>query len=887
MALAVQSKSRHHHSQAHNSACGCGDSHTHVHKHDKVQHCDYEEVHEHTHHHEENCECGHDHAEHYHGGTCGCGHDHAEHHPDGACGCGHDHTEYHHDEDIVLAGGDNQQVFILENLGCANCAAKMEARISELPEVEHATISFATKQLRVSAADPMALLPKIQKICTSIESEVQVIPRAKQSRGQITRVYTVENLDCANCAAKMERLINEMPEVVEASITFATRQLLLTAKNPDQLIPAITQACQKVESEVTFVEKADERKKEKGHRDLSSERLNLITLIAGGIFFVGVEIYHEVMGMGLNSWPMILAFVAAYLILGGKVVLTAVRNLFKGQVFDENFLMSVATIGAFIIQQYPEAVGVMLFFRIGETFEHYAVERSRGQIMDAVDLRPEVVNRLKGNAVQVIAAEKAQVGDLLVVRPGDRIPLDGVVVEGESRIDTSAVTGEPVPVKVTAGGEVVSGCVNTSGVLTMRVEKPLEASMVTRILDSVENAAASKPKIDNFITRFARIYTPIVVAIALFTAVVIPLVTGQDFYPWVYTALSFLVMSCPCALVLSVPLAFFCGIGAGSKKGILFKGGVVMEALANIKAVVMDKTGTITKGNFVVQQVLPTGNMAKDEVLAIAAACEQRSTHPIGISIVEAAKAQELALAVPDSIEEISGKGIRAVISGRQVLCGNVKLMEDEGIDLSHYVAATAGSEVLLAVDGYYAGQIVIADTIKEEAPTAIAKIKAAHILTAMLTGDAQDSAEAVAKQAGVEEVHARLLPEDKLNELKKIREAHGSTLFVGDGINDAPVLAGADVGAAMGSGADAAIEAADVVFMNSNMDAIPKAIDIARRTVRISWQNVVVALAIKIIVMILGLTGIYANMWLAVFADTGVAFLCILNSIRILYSKK
>ncbi len=576
--------------------------------------------------------------------------------------------------------------------------------------------------------------------------------------------------------------------------------------------------------------------------------------------------------------------IIAYVILGGRIVLTATKNLTRGQVFDENFLMSIATLGAFAIGEYPEAVGVMLFYRIGEFFEQKAVEKSRTQIMDAVDLRPEVVNLLVGEEVVTLPAGEAQVGDLLIVRPGDRIPLDGVILEGESRIDTSAVTGEPVPVAAKVGDTVLSGCVNTSGVLKLRVEKPLSESMVTRILDSVENAAASKPRIDRFITRFARVYTPFVVALAICTAVIPSLVTG-NWYHWIYTALTFLVISCPCALVLSVPLAFFSGIGAGSKHGILFKGGVALEQLAGVDVVVMDKTGTITQGNFAVQEVLPAAGFDAKQVLQFAAGAEQASTHPIANSIVTEAQQRGLTLDKPRELEEIAGHGIAAVLQGRRVLCGNRKLMEQYGIDLSAYVGGGYGSEVLLAIDGVYAGDIRISDTLKPDAGSAIAGMKKLGISTAMLTGDAQEAADAIAAAVGVDEVHARLLPQDKLTELKKIRSAHTAVMFVGDGINDAPVLAGADVGAAMGSGADAAIEAADVVFMNSNMEAIPTALRIAKSTSRISWQNVVIALVIKVMVMVLGLFGI-ASMWMAVFADTGVAMLCVLNSVRILYKK-
>ena len=547
--------------------------------------------------------------------------------------------------------------------------------------------------------------------------------------------------------------------------------------------------------------------------------------------------------------------------------------------------MSVATLGAFAIKSYPEAVGVMLFYRIGEYFEEKAVERSRSQIMNAVDMRPETVNLVEGDEIRVIPAEDACVADVILVRPGDRIPLDGVVVEGDSRIDTSPITGEPVPVHVAVGDEILSGCVNTSGQLKLKVQKPLSESMVTRILDSVENAAASKPKVDRFITKFSRVYTPIVVFLALGTAVLPPLVAGGDWNYWIYTALSFLVMSCPCALVLSVPLAFFSGIGAGSKKGILFKGGVALESMADVKAVVMDKTGTITEGNFVLQKTVTVGNTDEDTLLRLAASCEQVSTHPIANSIVTAAKEKGMELTHPSTLKEIAGEGILAVMDGNVILCGNKKLMEHHNINISAYNNEVFGTEVLVAIEGEYAGYLVISDTIKADAKSAIAAIKKQNIVTAMLTGDAQNSAEAVAKETGIDEVHAKLLPQDKLSTLKKLRETYTSVMFVGDGINDAPVLAGADVGAAMGSGADAAIEAADVVFMTSSMSAIPDALRIAKSAVAISWHNIVFALAIKILVMILGLCG-FASMWMAVFADTGVAMLCVLNSIRVLYKK-
>ena len=605
-----------------------------------------------------------------------------------------------------------------------------------------------------------------------------------------------------------------------------------------------------------------------------------IQILSGAALFVLGLILEAA---NINQWLPPAVFVLGYLILGGQILLEALRNIRRGHIFDENFLMGIATLGAFAIREYPEAIGIMLFYRIGEHFEHKAVEKSRRQIMEAVDMRPEVVNLLQDADVQVIAAGEAKPGDILLIRPGDRIPLDGEVVEGESRLDTSPITGEPVPLGIHAGDQAISGCINISGQLKLRVEKPLSESMVTRILNSVENAAASKPKIDRFITRFAHIYTPCVVGIALATAILPSLVTGNWNY-WVYTAISFLVMSCPCALVLSVPLAFFSGIGAGSRKGILFKGGASIEAMSRLGAVVLDKTGTITHGHFRLQKIIPAGKYSEDELLGLCASCEQHSTHPIAHSILTAARERGLPLKTPLSMKEIAGHGIEATLEEDSVLCGNRKLMALHGIDPGK-AASSTGTEIFIAVNGCPAGTLIISDTIKADAKAAILNIKKLGLHTAMLTGDSEAGAKAVAEETGIDQVHARLLPQDKLECLSRIRARHGAVMFVGDGINDAPVLAGADVGAAMGSGADAAIEAADVVFMNSGMEAVFQSIRIARRANRIAVENVVFALAIKIAVMILALCG-FANMWLAVFADTGVAMLCVLNSIRTLYKK-
>ena len=699
-----------------------------------------------------------------------------------------------------------------------------------------------------------------------------------------TKIYMLENLGCAHCAAKMEEKIGEISGITEASITFATKQLRITAEEPDSYLEEIRAICTSIESQVKVIPREIRKKESAMAEDANSRKKewgDLPVIIFGAVLFIAANVFAKMDGMGTVS---LIVFVGAYLVLGGKILLEAARNISHGQIFDENFLMCIATIGAFTIQEYAEAVGVMLFYRIGEYFEEKAVERSRSQIMEAVDLRPETVNLMVGDVAVEIAAEEAKVGDILLIRPCDRIPLDGKIVSGQSRIDTSPITGEPVPVAVKTGSSVTSGCVNTSGQLMMQVEKVLSESMVTRILDSVENAAASKPKLDRFITRFAKVYTPIVIFLAVATAIVPSVFTGNWNY-WVYTALTFLVMSCPCALVLSVPLAFFSGIGAGSKKGILFKGGASLEFLSKIGAVTMDKTGTVTEGNFQVQETVSVWKYSEKELLRICASCEQRSTHPIAESIVRAAYEAELTLDRPVMLKEIAGGGVSAFLPQGRVYCGNKKLLEDNGIYVNVDESTLTGSVVYVGVDGRFAGYFVISDTIKKDAKSAVTHLKEMGLGTVMLTGDAVQSAEAVAKEVGIEKVYAKLLPQEKLETLQNLRTEYGSVMFVGDGINDAPVLAGADVGAAMGSGADAAIEAADAVFMTSSVESIPEAIRIAKGTNKIAIQNVVFALAVKVFVMILGLAG-YANMWMAVFADTGVAMICVMNSIRVLYKK-
>ena len=850
----------HHHHHDHDADCCCGHDHEHEHHHHHDHDADCccghdhhheHEEHEHHHHHDHDAECccGHDHHHeheehehhhhHDHDADCCCGHDHEhEHHHhhdhDADCCCGHDHEHehhHHHDHDADCCCGHDHH--------------------HEHEEHEH-----------------------------HHHHEEQESPLQRSATtGGTTKIYRLENLDCANCGAKIESRINAMDGVSDAVLTFATMQLRVTAPDHNGLAEKMMQTARAVEPDIAIISPEEAKKAPKKEE---SNKKAIAQLILGAVCMaLGLALSH----FGAPMPAYLAAYLIGYVILGREVVWTAVRNLTSGHVFDENFLMSVATIGAFLVGDFAEAVGVMLFFQIGELFEHIAVEKSRSQIMDAVDMRPETVQWEHDGKIETIPAEEAEVKDILVVRPGDRIPLDGVVVEGESFLDTSAVTGEPVPVRVQKGDELVSGCVNTSGLLRMQVTKPLSESMVTRILDAVENAAASKPKIDRFITKFARVYTPIVVAIAVLTAVIPSLVTGNWMH-WIYTALTFLVISCPCALVLSVPLAYFAGIGTASKSNILFKGGISLEALADVKAVALDKTGTITKGTFTVTALEPAEGLNEQELLQLAAACETSSTHPIGVSIVTEAGERGLDVPQPHDIKEVAGHGICAVVDGAQLLCGGKKLMDSYHVELPQLSAVGGATVVYLARDGKFAGRICISDTIKEDAVAALAKMKQQGVVSAMLTGDAQESAKAIAAEAGVQDVHAQLLPQDKVSCLQSIREKYGPVMFVGDGINDAPVLAGADVGAAMGTGADAAIEAADVVFMTGELSAIPKAIALAKKTARIAKQNIVFALVIKIAVMILGLLGI-ASMWLAVFADTGVAILCVLNSIRTLYSKQ
>lgn len=607
----------------------------------------------------------------------------------------------------------------------------------------------------------------------------------------------------------------------------------------------------------------------------------LVRIIVAAVLFAAGGLLH------LEGWAELGVYLVCYAVIGWDIVWKAITNILHGQVFDENFLMTIATVGALILGEHSEGVAVMLFYQVGEWFQSYAVSKSRRSITSLMDIRPDYANIEKDGKLIQVDPEDVQIGDTIIVKPGERVPLDGKIIKGSSTLDTSALTGESMPREVEAGMEVISGCINQTGILTIQTTKEFGESTVAKILDLVENASDKKGRMENFITRFARYYTPVVVFAALALVVLPPLVTGQAFSIWIYRALTFLVISCPCALVISIPLSFFGGIGGASKIGVLVKGSNYLEALAYTETVVFDKTGTLTKGSFAVTEIQANG-MTDEELLELAAYAEDYSNHPISLSI-QKAYGKKIDNSRITDVQEIAGHGVQAVIDGMTVLAGNAKLMEREHIP---YTASNAiGTVVYVAFDGRYAGCIVIADEIKADAPAAIKTLKAAGIRrTVMLTGDADAVGQDVARRLGLDRAYTELLPADKVDrveELLKQKSERGMLAFVGDGINDAPVLARADVGIAMGAlGSDAAIEAADVVLMTDEPSKIAAVMQIARKTIRISNENIVFALGVKFLVLILGAVG-RANMWAAVFADVGVSVIAILNAIRAMRVKQ
>ena len=715
----------------------------------------------------------------------------------------------------------------------------------------------------------------------------------------------LKGLDCANCANKIENKVNKLESVEEAVLNFSLSLLIVNLKENSDV--------NKVEEEIktivnnlephVIVSKYDnnikekknvctseccsghahnvEEKHEESHEHNHSEGVSLrdkVTLAIGFILFA-IAIF---IGEEKSYVPYIYAL--SYVLVGGKVVLSAIRNIFRGQVFDENFLMTVATLGAFAIGNHPEGVAVMIFYEIGELFQSYAVNRSRKSISSLMDIRADYANLITDGEEKKVDPSEIKIDDIIVIKPGERVPLDGIVIEGNSSLDTSALTGESLPRNIELNDEILAGVINLTGVIRVKVTKEFGESTVSRILELVQNASSKKAQTEKFITKFARYYTPVVVLSAVALAIIPPLVVeGALFSDWVYRALIFLVVSCPCALVVSIPLGLFAGIGGASKNGVLIKGGNYLEALKDVETVVFDKTGTLTKGVFKVVKI-NTNNIEEGELLRIAATGESFSNHPIAQSILKA-YGKEVDKSIISNYEEISGNGIKVNIDNKEVLLGNYKLMNSNGIKYNN--SEEIGTVVHVVVEGEYKGSIVIADEVKEDSKEAIEMLKKIGVKKCvMLTGDNKKVAEKIAEELGLDEVYAELLPTDKVAMVEKLlkeKSEKGKLAFVGDGINDAPVLARADVGVAMGGiGSDAAIEAADVVLMRDNPSSLVDAIEIGRKTNRILWQNIIFSLGVKIAVLIPAAIGI-ANMWEGVFADVGVTLIAVLNSMRAL----
>lgn len=772
----------------------------------------------------------------------------------------------------------------LEGLCCGDCAEKIEREIAGLDGVSAADVDFATRLLTMELTEqavPENIAEQTKRIAKRHNPDIELREKEPPQAGK--KVLYLLGLDCADCARKIETAVSRLNGVKSATIDFATERLTIEAyggENVPAIIRLAAQTIREMEPEIgiSFTKKtAAEVPSDQG-----KHRLRRIGLIVGAILFAAGILIPA-------PNPVKLAvFLVSYLLVGGEVVLRAMKNIARGQVFDENFLMSVATIGAFGVGAYAEGVAVMLFYQIGEFFQDLAVNRSRRSISALMDIRPDYANLKIGAEVKKVSPEEVGIGDLILVRPGEKVPLDGKVVKGQSSVDTSALTGESLPRDVEPGADILSGSVNKNGLLTVKVTKEFGESTVTKILDLVQNASSQKAPTENFITKFARYYTPVVVFAAIALAVIPPLIIpGASFSDWLYRALTFLVVSCPCALVISIPLSFFGGIGAASKKGILVKGSNYLEALNSVDTVVFDKTGTLTKGNFKVTQIDAEAGWTRDEILYYAAHAELYSSHPIAASIREA-YGKEPDAAQVSGYKEISGKGVRVEVGGKPVLAGNGKLMEAERV--AWKPSAAAGTVVYLAIDGKFAGSVVISDEIKPDSKQAIPALKAAGVRqTVMLTGDSRTAGEKVAAELGIDSVYSELLPQQKVEQTEKLfgRVAPGGKLiFVGDGINDAPVLARADVGVAMGGlGSDAAIEAADVVLMTDEPSKLVTAIRVAKKTRSIVWQNIIFALGVKIVILVLAAFGI-ATMWAAVFGDVGVTIIAILNAIRTTQTK-
>jgi len=693
-----------------------------------------------------------------------------------------------------------------------------------------------------------------------------------------TKKYQLKNIDCASCAAKIEDGLKKLEDVKFVSVNFATSTLMIDTENIDKAKTKIKELEPEVE-----IEEVENKKNIISKSELMENKSQLIRIFLTIIFLVTGLIFEDQFHQTPFHIGEYLIYGIAYLLSGYKVILGAARNIVKGKVFDEQFLMTIATLGAIGIDEMSEAVAVMLFYVVGEFFQELAVNRSRRSIKSLLEIKPDYANLKLNGEIKRIDPEDVNVGQTIIVKAGEKVPLDGEIIEGESFVDTSALTGESVPKKVKTGKTVLSGMINQTGVLTIKITKPFNESSISKILEMVENATSKKAQTEKFITTFAKYYTPVVVFGALALAVIPPLLFADaTFSDWIYRALVVLVISCPCALVISIPLGYFGGIGGASKKGILIKGSNYLDALTQVRTVVFDKTGTLTKGEFKVSQIVTSNSFSKEQILEYAAYAESNSNHPIAKSILDEYKDKINNLRIKQ-VEEISGHGIKAVIDGKIIFAGNDKLLHKENIE--HPTCNVEGTVVHLAVDNIYAGYVIISDALKEDAIEAIEKLKEKNIQTVMLTGDNKAATESFARKLKIDKYYSELLPEDKVKHIESIIEENkgGKVAFVGDGINDAPVLARADVGIAMGAlGSDAAIETADVVFMTDHPSKVATAIDVAKKTRKIVWQNIFFAMGVKLFFIILGVFGI-ATMWEAVFGDMGVAIIAILNATRVL----
>ena len=785
----------------------------------------------------------------------------------------------------------SKKEIILGGLNCAHCAEIINDKVSKLEEIESCNLNFLNKKLTIEInknVNENLTIEKVIQIVNDTEPGLDIKVLKNENKNNKKVEITLGGLNCAHCSEEIGNKVSKLDNVLQSNLNFISKKLTFeVAKNVDEkvvteeIIKIINATEPGLDIKVNFSDINKENKKEAVEEVETSNKGDLIKLIIGSIMYI-FGIFQT--ATGFESKFVNIVFLIVYLIVGSDVLLKALKNASKGRIFDENFLMSIATIGAVIIGEVPEAVGVMLFYKIGEYLQSIAVGKSRKSITSLMQIRPDSANLKVGSEIKVVSPEDVSIGDIIVIKPGEKIPLDGVVVDGFSMVDTSALTGESVLRELGVGEAALSGFINKNALLTIEVTKEFGESTVSKILDLVENASSKKSKTENFISKFAKYYTPFVLFSAMVIAFIPPLlVPNAEFLDWFYRGLVFLVVSCPCALVLSIPLSFFSGIGNSSKQGILIKGSNYLEALKNIDTVVFDKTGTLTKGVFKVTNISPVG-ISEKELIEYAAYAEANSNHPIAKSILSYYK-EKIDLEKINDFEEIAAHGIKIKYKGLNILAGNDKLMKKENI--FYLPTEDVGTIVYIAVNGIYKGYIVISDEVKEDSKEAIKNLKINGVKeVVMLTGDNEKVANKIASELGIDKVYSNLLPNEKVDRLEEIfknKSEKEKVAFVGDGINDAPVLARADVGIAMGAlGSDAAIEAADVVLMTDEPSKIAKSIEIARKTNKIVWQNIVFALSVKLVVLLLSAGGV-ATMWEAIFADVGVALIAVLNAMRVM----